>query len=43
MTTQQKIIKNKSRLLELAQMLGNVPQACKVMDYSRDSSAHRPT
>jgi hypothetical protein len=37
MTTQQKIIKNKSGLLELAQMLGNVSQACKVMGYSRDS------
>lgn len=37
MTTQQKIIKNKSGLLELAQMLGNVSQACKVMSYSRDS------
>ncbi|MCD8102207.1 MAG: IS481 family transposase [Alistipes sp.] len=36
MTTQQKIIKNKSGLLELAQMLGNVSQACKVMGYSRD-------
>lgn len=37
MTTQQKIIKNKSGLLELAQMLGNVSQRCKVMGYSRDS------
>ena len=37
MTTQQKIIKNKSGLLELAQMLGNVSQACRVMGYSRDS------
>lgn len=37
MTTQQKIIKNKSGLLELANMLGNVSQACKVMGYSRDS------
>lgn len=37
MTTEQKIIKNKSGLLELAQMLGNVSQACKVMGYSRDS------
>ena len=37
MTTQQKIIKNKLGLLELAQMLDNVSQACKVMGYSRDS------
>lgn len=37
MTTQQKIIRNKVGLLELAQMLGNVSQACKVMGYSRDS------
>lgn len=37
MTTQQKIIKNKLGILELAQHLGNVSQACKVMGYSRDS------
>lgn len=37
MTTQQKIIKNKSGLLEQAHMLGNVSQACKVIGYSRDS------
>lgn len=37
MTTQEKIIKNKLGILELAQHLGNVSQACKVMDYSRDS------
>jgi hypothetical protein len=37
MTTEQKIIKNKSGLLELAAMLGNVSKACKVMGYSRDS------
>jgi transposase InsO family protein len=37
MTTQEKIIKNKSGLLELANMLGNVSKACKVMGYSRDS------
>jgi len=37
MTTEQKIIKNKSGLLELATMLGNVSKACKVMGYSRDS------
>lgn len=37
MTTQQKIIKNKVGVLELAQHLGNVSKACKVMSYSRDS------
>jgi transposase InsO family protein len=37
MTTQDKIIKNKSGLLELATVLGNVSQACKIMGYSRDS------
>lgn len=37
MTTQEKIIKNKLGILELAQHLGNVSQACKVMGYSRDS------
>ena len=37
MTTQQKIIKNKVGLLELAKHLGNVSRACKVMGYSRDS------
>lgn len=37
MTTQEKIIKNKSGLLELSTMLGNVSKACKVMGYSRDS------
>ncbi len=37
MTTEQKIIKAKLGLLELAKQLGNVSQACKVMGYSRDS------
>lgn len=37
MTTEQKVIKNKVGLLKLAQTLGNVSQACKVMGYSRDS------
>jgi transposase InsO family protein len=37
MTTNQKIIKNKVGLLELAKQLGNVSQACKVFGYSRDS------
>ena len=37
MTTDQKIIANKVGLLKLAQTLGSVSQACKVMGYSRDS------
>jgi hypothetical protein len=37
MTTQEKIIRNKLGILELAQHLGNVSQACKIMGYSRDS------
>jgi transposase InsO family protein len=37
MTTDQKIIKNKAGLLKLAEMLGSVSQACKMMGYSRDS------
>lgn len=37
MTTDHKIIKNKLGLLELAQHLGNVSQACKIFGYSRDS------
>src|SRR5215831_9347962 len=35
--TDQKIIKNKVGLLNLAEMLGSVSEACKVMGYSRDS------
>jgi transposase InsO family protein len=37
MTTEEKIIKNKLGLIKLANTLGNVSQACKVMGYSRDS------
>ena len=37
MNTDQKIIKNKVGLLKLADMLGSVSEACKVMGYSRDS------
>jgi hypothetical protein len=37
MTTQQKIIKTKVGLLELARQLGNVSQAYKLMGYSPDS------
>src|SRR5690348_3718579 len=35
--TDQKIIRNKVGLLNLADMLGSVSEACKVMGYSRDS------
>jgi len=34
---QEKIIKPKLGLLELAKQLGSVSQACNVMGYSRDS------
>src|SRR5262249_28941374 len=37
MTTEQKNIRAKVGLLELAKQLGNVSQACKMMGYSRDS------
>ena len=37
MTQTQKIIKGKLGLLKLAQQLGNVSDACKVIGYSRDS------
>ena len=37
MTNEQKIIRNKVGLVKLAETLGNVSQACKVMGYSRDS------
>lgn len=37
MTVEQKIIRNKVGLLELAKSLGNVSRACKVMGFSRDS------
>ncbi len=37
MTTEQKIIKTKVGLLELAKQLGNVARACRIMGYSRDS------
>src|SRR4051812_2931673 len=37
MNTDEKIIKNKVGLLKLAEMLGSVSDACKVMGYSRDS------
>ena len=37
MNNDQKIIRNKVGLLKLAEMLGSVSEACKVMGYSRDS------
>ena len=38
MTTQQeKVLKPKLGLLELARHLGNVSQACHIMGYSRDT------
>jgi transposase InsO family protein len=37
MTREQKVIRGKVGLLELAKQLGNVSRACKVMGYSRDS------
>jgi transposase InsO family protein len=37
MTTTKKLIQPKMGLLKLAEKLGNVSEACKVMGYSRDS------
>jgi transposase InsO family protein len=37
MTKEQKVIRGKIGLLELAKQLGNVSQACKMLGYSRDS------
>jgi len=37
MTADQKIIKNRLGLLELAKQLGNVSQACNILGYSRDT------
>jgi transposase InsO family protein len=37
MTMQEKVIKNKAGLLQLARELGNVSRACKIFGYSRDS------
>lgn len=36
-STHEKVIKNKLGVLKLAETLGNVSQACKMMGYSRDS------
>ncbi len=37
MTQEQKVIRAKVGVLDLAKQLGNVSQACKMMGYSRDS------
>ena len=37
MKQETKLIKTKLGLLQLAEKLGNVSQACKIMGYSRDS------
>jgi hypothetical protein len=37
MKTETKLVKTKLGLLKLAEKLGNVSEACKVMGYSRDS------
>jgi transposase InsO family protein len=37
MTTQQKLIKAKLNLLDLASYLGNVSEACRTLGYSRDT------
>src|SRR4030095_4323691 len=37
MNQEQKVIRGKVGMLELARQLGNVSQACRVMGYSRDS------
>jgi ACT domain-containing protein len=37
MTNEQKSIATKLGLLKLAERLGNVSEACKMMGYSRDS------
>jgi hypothetical protein len=37
MTQEQKVIRAKVGMLELARQLGNVSQACRMMGYSRDS------
>jgi hypothetical protein len=37
MRTESKLIKTKLGLINLAEHLGNVSQACRMMGYSRDS------
>ena len=36
MNSQDKVIKPKLGVLELAKQLGNISQACRIMGYSRD-------
>ena len=40
MTQEQKIIRAKLGLPELAKQLGNVSRACKMMGYSRDGTVN---
>jgi hypothetical protein len=37
MTTTRKLIQSKLEILKLAEKLSNVPEACKVMGYSKNS------
>jgi hypothetical protein len=37
MTTEQRVIRAKVGLLELAKQVGNVSQACRAVGYSRDN------
>ena len=37
MMVEQKLIRMKLKLLDLAKQLGNVSKACQLMGYSRDS------
>ena len=39
MTKDQKVIRGKIGLLELAKQLGNVSQACKMLGYSRATAS----
>jgi hypothetical protein len=41
MTQDQKIIRTKVGLLELAKQLGNASQACKIMGYSSSKAAQQ--
>jgi hypothetical protein len=43
MTQEQKVIRAKVGVLELAKQLGNVSQACKMMGYSRDRNVRSTT
>ena len=36
MTRNEKIVRNKVAVLELAKQLGSVSQACRIMGFSRD-------